>query len=689
MPHHGTLIKVAPDGSSSEVVCNGFRAANGVGIGPHGELATSDQEGHWTPANRINIVEPGGFYGNVWSYHEGPDPTSYEPPLCWLPKNVDRSPAEQLWVTSDRWGPLRGSLLSTSYGTGQLFLVPYERVAGRWQGGATRFPLDFPTGVMRARFSPRDGQLYACGLFGWSSNKTKPGGFFRIRYTGLPVRLPKALRATKSGLLLTFTEPLDRAAAEDAGRWSVERWNYRWTRNYGSKHYSVAQPQREGQDPVPVASARLLEDGKTVFLAIDDMRPVMQMKVAWNIKAADGADMKGELYNTVNALGEAKLNLPAPTPTTPSGGLTEEQKARLRPGLLARFEQRQGGRLVEDTRRSRLAALHVASDAAATPFLRPGPFSVAFHGFVKAELTGDHHFHIYGAGQATLTVNGQEVWRGDGDLSRTPPAAAPLRQGFNRLALRYEAPTTGDAELRLFWSGPAFESERVSPLALACDGADAALAKGDALRAGRQLFATRDCAKCHLLGGAAAAMPEMAHQAPTLEGVGARLSAAWIYHWILDPRSLRSQASMPRLLHGDPPRDKRQAADIAVWLRSLAAKPASAKPAGKQDARQGEILFENLGCISCHTLAPPGEKDAFQRVSLHFVAAKFQPGACANSCGSRTPATPSAACPTSNSPRSRPPLWPNTWAIAPGESSTTRPAWRPPTRSAAGRLSIP
>ena len=160
MPHHGTLIKVSADGKKSEIVCNGFRAANGVGIGPRGELVTSDQEGHWTPANRINLCRKDGFYGNMYSFHRGKRPTSYQPPLVWLPKNVDRSPAAQLFVSSDRWGPLQGRIVSTSYGTGHMWLVMHEVVDGTPQGGVVRFPLQFPTGIMRARFHPGDGQLY-------------------------------------------------------------------------------------------------------------------------------------------------------------------------------------------------------------------------------------------------------------------------------------------------------------------------------------------------------------------------------------------------------------------------------------------------------------------------------------------------------------------------------------------------
>src|SRR5205814_9088627 len=67
VPQHGTVLKVSKDGSKTEIICGGFRAANGFGLGPAGEMLASDQEGYWTPANRINLLRPGGFYGNMWS----------------------------------------------------------------------------------------------------------------------------------------------------------------------------------------------------------------------------------------------------------------------------------------------------------------------------------------------------------------------------------------------------------------------------------------------------------------------------------------------------------------------------------------------------------------------------------------------------------------------------------------------
>jgi glucose/arabinose dehydrogenase len=299
VPQHGTMIRVSKDGSRSEIVCNGFRAANGAGIGPNGELVGSDQEGHWVPANRINLLKEGGFYGNKWSYLGGKDPVTYDPPIVWLHPKVDRSPAEQLWVPGDAWGPFKGSLISTSYGTGKLFLIPYEVVNGVPQGAAVAFPFLFPTGVMRGRFHPGDGQLYACGLVGWSSNAPVDGGFYRVRYTGKPVRMPVGVHVAKDAIELTFTDPLDRSSVEDAESWSVRQWNYRWTGTYGSKDYKVSKPEQQGQDAVEVQKATLRGD-RTVVLSIKDLRPVMQMEIGYSLKASDGSPLKDRLWLTIN-----------------------------------------------------------------------------------------------------------------------------------------------------------------------------------------------------------------------------------------------------------------------------------------------------------------------------------------------------------------------------------------------------
>ena len=84
---------MSPDGKKLDVVATGFRAPNGIGIGPHGEMTSGDNEGTWTPACKINWIKPGGFYGVVHLAHRDPPPTDYDRPLCWLPKRVDNAAA--------------------------------------------------------------------------------------------------------------------------------------------------------------------------------------------------------------------------------------------------------------------------------------------------------------------------------------------------------------------------------------------------------------------------------------------------------------------------------------------------------------------------------------------------------------------------------------------------------------------
>ena len=201
-PQHGTLLRVSRDGLRTDILATGFRAPNGVCLNDDGTFFLTDQEGFWTPKNRINHVKVGGFYGNMWGYHDVTDPSdaAMEPPVCWITNAFDRSPAELVRVTSDAWGPLKGSLLNLSYGNGKVFVVPHETVDGVMQGGMCALPIpSLPTGVMRGRFHPKDGQLYACGMFAWAGNQTAPGGFYRIRATGKPMFLPTGLHATKNG----------------------------------------------------------------------------------------------------------------------------------------------------------------------------------------------------------------------------------------------------------------------------------------------------------------------------------------------------------------------------------------------------------------------------------------------------------------------------------------------------------
>lgn len=298
VPHHGTLLKVSRDGARTEIVANGFRAANGVCVNDDGTFFVTDQEGHWTPKNRINWIHPGGFYGNMFGYHDRTSTadSDMEQPLVWITNDMDRSPGELLWVTSDSWGPLKGSLINLSYGTGRIFVVPHETLGGKMQGGVVQLPIpDFPTGTMRGRFHPGNGHLYTCGLYAWAGNRQWDGGFYRVRATGKPTNLPIGLHARANGMELQFSEALDPVVAGNPQSYAVKVWSLKRSADYGSKHID--------EHSLKVVRASLAADKRTVFLEIPSLQPTWGMEIHCDLRSAEGASFKRIVHNTVHQMG--------------------------------------------------------------------------------------------------------------------------------------------------------------------------------------------------------------------------------------------------------------------------------------------------------------------------------------------------------------------------------------------------
>lgn len=299
VPHHGTLLKVSRDGAKTEIIATGFRAANGVCLNPDGTFFVTDQEGHWTPKNRINWVKKGGFYGNMLGYHNVTDTSdsAMEQPLCWITNSFDRSPAELLWVKDAKWGPLNGSLLSFSYGYGKVFVVLHEKIGDGMQGGMCELPLpQFPTGLIRGRFHKTDGQLYTCGMFAWAGNQQQPGGLYRIRYTGKAMNLPLKLKATAHKLSLTFSEEMSRESVSNLKNYAIKVWDLKRTKNYGSKHYNERY--------WAVEKTTLSQDGKTIEITIPQLAPTWCMEILYKIRNKTGEEVRGKIHNTIHEIGK-------------------------------------------------------------------------------------------------------------------------------------------------------------------------------------------------------------------------------------------------------------------------------------------------------------------------------------------------------------------------------------------------
>ena len=296
IPQHGTLIRVSPDGAESEIIANGFRAANGVLVNDDGSFVVTDQEGFWNPMNRINWVEEGGFYGNMYGYGAPADSTDEGmiQPLVWVDQKYDRSPAELLWADSERWGPLDGALLSLSYGYGKIFVVMPQFFGEVKQAAIVELPVpQFPTGIQRGRFNPMDGQLYVAGMSAWATNQMiQVGGLYRVRYAGGDVHLPSAFEALETGIRLEFAAPLDPAALADPKSYTVTTWELERSRRYGSPRNDVRI--------LPVDNVTV--EGTSVTLHIDDIQPTWIVEIIYTLTDPEGNPVKGAVQGTIYEL---------------------------------------------------------------------------------------------------------------------------------------------------------------------------------------------------------------------------------------------------------------------------------------------------------------------------------------------------------------------------------------------------
>ncbi|MHC4996175.1 MAG: DUF6797 domain-containing protein, partial [Planctomycetota bacterium] len=300
----GAVIKVAPDGKSHEVFCTGFRTPNGMGWAPGDRFFVSDNQGSWMPASKISEVRKGGFYGYVpnktryplWSpdgteidVKAVPVPEGFDRPMVWMPQELDNSSGGQLYVDDERFGPLSGKLLHTSYGKAWMYYTLMQDFGDVSQAAVARLPFEFDAGIMRARVNPTDGQVYTVGLSGWGGPRAGADGCLqRLRYAGVNEPMLTGWEVKPGGMELRFNAVIDGDSVLAPEAFVLEQWNYRWTENYGSEHYSVRDPERVGHDEVTISSVHLGDDGRSVFVSIPDIQPVDQMHMRLVLKTNDG-----------------------------------------------------------------------------------------------------------------------------------------------------------------------------------------------------------------------------------------------------------------------------------------------------------------------------------------------------------------------------------------------------------------
>ena len=297
------------------------------------------------------------------------------------------------------------------------------------------------------------------------------------------------------------------------------------------------------------------------------------------------------------------------------------------PGLTVTYASPDGGKVLStEMETAPNVWLYVPAGKPPSPFLPSGKFTAVWNGFVSAELRGDFLFQAELQGNLKLEINGALVFETAGTGSVSPLSkSVRLNKGANSFKATFTGPSQGDSFVRLSWTEKGPITVPI-PSTVFTHLEDAELQKSEKLRLGRDLVLEYRCLKCHVGPGAAAGLPELATDAPSFEAIGARRNYDWMARWILDPKSLRPSAHMPRAL-GDP-KAKDNAEAIAAFLASLKTEgsPAPGKEFSSEQAQLGKRLFEVLNCAGCHE-APDAKQPDPQKISLKALGEKFSAGA--------------------------------------------------------------
>ncbi len=291
-PHRGSLAEIDPVLGSVTFIAGGLRTPNGLTVGPDGELFGTDNQGAWLPANKINHLQPGRFYGHYLpdlAYKNEPHgghPSPFQdqpptPPAVWLPQTeLANSPTQPLFIED---GPYAGQMLVGELTLGGIRRVFLEKVNGVYQGAAFRFTQGLEGGVNRLCWGP-EGSLYV-GMIGRG-----PGGNWNWRGTtfGLQKLVPtgqttfeiQSLSIKPDGFVIRFTQPVALDWLTEASHYEVSTFTYKPTAAYGGP--------KVDEHPLEVIAATPSDDGQEVALQIAGLRPGYVVAFRLDPKSTDG-----------------------------------------------------------------------------------------------------------------------------------------------------------------------------------------------------------------------------------------------------------------------------------------------------------------------------------------------------------------------------------------------------------------
>lgn len=311
VPWRGWIVRIHEDGTL-EPWATGMRSPAGLGL-IDGELFYAENQGDWMGSGGIWHVNKGAFAGHPaglrWTDHpqspvklttdqlyskvdarqvkneEGryikPENVVDEEfkalfelkeefpelktPAVWLPHGIlGISNSEIMKIPDGHFGPFEGQLLVGDQGQSKIMRVFMEKVKGEYQGAAFDFRSGFRSGVLRMAWA-HDGSLFVGETNrGWGSAGEANEGLQRLVWSNKVPFEMRAVRAMPDGFEIEFTQPVDKASAQDIASYEVESFIYKYHPVYGSPPVNSEQGKVKG--------VKISEDGMRARVVIDNLR---------------------------------------------------------------------------------------------------------------------------------------------------------------------------------------------------------------------------------------------------------------------------------------------------------------------------------------------------------------------------------------------------------------------------------
>ncbi|MGQ0634944.1 MAG: ThuA domain-containing protein [Planctomycetaceae bacterium] len=283
----GTILRVAPDFKSREIVCTGVRFPVGLAFNRSGDLFCTDQEGAtWVPNGNpfdelLHLVK-GRHYGfparhprHLPGVIDEPSVFDYGPQhqsTCGLNFNDPVRPGAPSFGPKD-WA---GDLFVTGYSRGKLYRTKLIKtdagyVAGNELIASTKMLL------ADACVAGDGGLVLACHSGGpdWGSGPTGKGTLFKVSYSETDRPQPVfAWPASPGEIHVAFDRPVAAESLRDVARQArvtggrFVRAGDRFEALWPGYAVVIAQKNTPRQE-IPVRSAQLTPDRRTLILATD------------------------------------------------------------------------------------------------------------------------------------------------------------------------------------------------------------------------------------------------------------------------------------------------------------------------------------------------------------------------------------------------------------------------------------